>query len=166
MLSILSGFISAVIGLILLILVWPKLWSRRPIVKHSILGLSVLLLAHFVLTLYLSKHPTDAMKADRIAKASADRSERDLAECRNSISAFTAATIKVKHRLKDPETAVFPWPNDSGVRISKISGVCRFEVSASVQAKNSFGATVPTPFDVIVRYDMASTAWVLESIRM
>lgn len=166
MFGLFSGFLSAVIGLILLILVWPKLWPKRPVVKHSVLSLSIILLAHFVLTLYLSRHPTESMKAERIAQASADRSERDLAECRNSISAFTAATIKVKYRLKDPESAVFPWPNDNGVRISKISGVCRFEVSGSVQAKNSFGATVPTPFDVIVRYDMASTAWVLESIRM
>jgi hypothetical protein len=160
------GFIGVAIGLVLLILIWPKIPVAMAVVRGTVLTFSIVLIANFVLSLYLARHPTSGMKSASYAAAADARKERAEKECNDAVSAFSAATIEVKRRLKDSDSAVFPWPNDPEVRVQKVGGACTFKISANVRAKNDFGAYVPSPFDATVRYDMTRGAWVLEAIQI
>ena len=160
------GFMGVAVGLALLILAWPKVPARMPIVKGSVLALSVALIANFVLSLYLMRHPTAGMTANSYAAAADARKERSQKECNDPVSAFSAVTLEVKRRLKDPDSAVFPWPNDPEVSVQRVGGACTFRVSANVRAKNAFGAYLPNPFDATIRFDMTRGAWGLEAIQI
>lgn len=153
------GFIGIAIGLVMLILIWPKMNKEMRVVRGVTLAISLLLISNFLLAIYFLKSPTERMLRDRKEVADTARNERNIKECYSSTSAFTAANLEVKRRLKDPDSAKFPWVTDAEVKIQKITGTCTFSITSHVSAKNSFGAYSPQSFDAVVQYDMSSRSW-------
>ncbi|QZI68668.1 hypothetical protein K5F93_19975 [Pseudomonas protegens] len=188
------AFLGLALGLAILILVCPKFLASMREHKHAHINarrfgsqlsegeissfknarlmfyasllLSLVLMINFLAALYFLRNPTEGMLKEKYDAADAARREKNFSECQSKISAFTAANLEVKRRLKDPSSADFPWPNDSGVLVKKMSGTCTFLVNSRVSAKNSFGAYVPQSFEAVVRFDLSSGSWNLVSLNM
>jgi len=73
-------------------------------------------------------------------------------------TAFVMSQTFVKRQLKAPSTANFPWSSSDGVSIRRKGG-CRFEVSAYVDAENSFGAKIRSPYVVHLWSDDRGDTW-------
>ena len=76
--------------------------------------------------------------------------------CKNTDSAqfdaLFASRSFIEDRLKSPSSAAFPSRvSDNMVSVIYL-GECRFKVSSYVDAKNSFGATVRTPYRMTLTY--------------
>jgi hypothetical protein len=67
--------------------------------------------------------------------------------CGDVSGAYVMAQEFVKRQLKAPATATFPWRSDPLVKVTAIAN-CRLLVSGYVDAENSFGAQLRSPFFV------------------
>src|SRR6056297_1170929 len=65
--------------------------------------------------------------------------------CGNPITAYVMSQEPVKSFLKSPSSASFPSYSDSGVDVI-VDENCVFNVAGYVDAENSFGAEIRTPF--------------------
>ncbi len=96
-----------------------------------------------------------------------NRTPEEIAEdnCKDTSLAFVVAREFVRDRLKSPSTAVFPLQVYDDVRVF-YSGDCRHEIFAYVDAQNSFGATIRTPYYAKVEYRKATNRWILKNLDM
>lgn len=96
-----------------------------------------------------------------------NRTTEEIAEdsCKDTSLAFVAAREFVQDRLKSPSTAVFPLQVYDDVRVF-YSGDCKHEIFAYVDAQNSFGATIRTPYYAKVEYRKATNRWILKNLDM
>ena len=96
-----------------------------------------------------------------------NRTAEEIAEdnCKDTSLAFVAAREFVRDRLKSPSTAVFPLQVYDDVRVF-YSGDCKHEIFAYVDAQNSFGATIRTPYYAKVEYRKATNRWLLKNLDM
>lgn len=79
----------------------------------------------------------------------------------DGLDAYVMSQIFVEKQLKSPSTAKFPTFEDSMVIPL---GDNRFKISSYVDAQNSFGAMVRTPYTCIVKHTGEGDKWRLESI--
>lgn len=84
-------------------------------------------------------------------------------KCNDTILAYVTSKSFVKPRLKSPSTAVFP--SASAISSTALGG-CKFSVSAYVDAQNSFGATIRTPYSAILEYFPKENSWTIISLEM
>jgi RNA polymerase subunit RPABC4/transcription elongation factor Spt4 len=80
-----------------------------------------------------------------------------------AVGAWVACQDFVSRRLKAPGTADFP-----GVYSDHVAhvGSGRYQVRASVDAENSFGAKLRSNFDCTVQYQASDESWGLVSLQM
>lgn len=78
--------------------------------------------------------------------------------CNDKITAYVMTHGPVKSRLKSPKSASFPTFRAAEV-VS--TGHCEFSVSAYVDAENSFGANIRTPYFAKIKYVPESGGWKL-----
>jgi hypothetical protein len=90
-----------------------------------------LILAAFVYVVYVGSNHRPTL-ADR---------------CTDEAGAYVMAQEFVKRQLKAPATASFPWRTDADVKVTAIAN-CRLLVNGYVDAENSFGAKLRSPFIV------------------
>ncbi|WP_163265590.1 hypothetical protein [Chelativorans alearense] len=79
------------------------------------------------------------------------------------IRAFVASQTFVKREMKVPATAEFPYISSEGVSVTEL-GDCRFTVKAYVDAENSFGAKLRTPYSMDIRFNRADEIWSASNI--
>lgn len=80
----------------------------------------------------------------------------------STFGAFEICKEFMTDRLKAPATAKFALPGDNGVQVTKLDGA-QYNVSAYVDAENSFGANIRTRFDCTVRYT-GNGNWTLQKL--
>jgi hypothetical protein len=96
--------------------------------------------------------------------SNAERQEAQKAEeqakrnCSDGPMAFIMSQGFVKRELKSPSSAKFPYAHDDGVSIQK-TGECKFRVRGFVDAQNSFGAMIRTPYSIDMEYFPDSKKW-------
>jgi hypothetical protein len=79
--------------------------------------------------------------------------------------AFVMSQKFITDRLKAPATADFPWKSSDGVTVKDLGG-CAFNVSAYVDAQNSFGANIRTRYSMNIRYQQSDDTWNASNISM
>lgn len=89
--------------------------------------------------------------------------------CENDTLALVMAHDFVGRQLKSPSSASYPTQLEEGVTVIKVSSDrgarCAFLITTYVDADNSFGASIRTPFIVKLSPDDDSgKSWSLESI--
>lgn len=89
--------------------------------------------------------------------------EQALKDCDNTTMAFVMSQNFVKQRLKAPGTAEFPFITDREVRVG-VAPNCTFDVSAYVDAKNGFGASIRNRYTAKMSYDTATRMWRAEQL--
>lgn len=77
--------------------------------------------------------------------------------------AYSYAKDFVERRLKAPSTADFGGFRDPDVTTARVSG-CEFLSKGYVDAQNSFGAKIRTPYSVTLEYLPEKKAWRAENI--
>ncbi len=115
----------------------------------------------------------NATRAEREAEARAREAEaRELAEqqrwateCGSNdyLSAYILSQDFVRAQLKAPSTARFP--NFRAVSVTSAAR-CRYAVSAYVDAQNSFGAQIRSPYRAVIERDPADDTWRLIELNM
>jgi hypothetical protein len=88
----------------------------------------------------------------------AEVAERRAGVCSDTTMAFVMSQEFVRRTLKAPATAEFPFITSPGVSTRNV-GECTFEVSAYVDAENSFGANIRTPYSLIMKVEPQSESW-------
>jgi hypothetical protein len=86
--------------------------------------------------------------------------------CSGSVAkdtAYFASQDFVKRNLKSPSSAKFPNSNVPGVSVTEL-GECRFRITGYVDANNSFGASIRTPYSMTVKSEEGSISYNLEDI--
>lgn len=78
--------------------------------------------------------------------------------------AYDISKSFVTKSLKAPSTAKFPLFSDEDVIISSLS-YGEYKISAWVDAQNSFGAMLRTPYKCSVQY-VGKNEWVLKDIKL
>lgn len=105
--------------------------------------------------------------AARAAKEAAEAAEEKAAQlakaCSDTTMAFVMSQEFVKHSLKAPSTAEFPWITDDQVAVSAKPD-CGFHVIAWVDAQNGFGAQIRSRYVVDLKYLDGSGEWRLTAI--
>jgi hypothetical protein len=76
------------------------------------------------------------------------------------IDVYSMAQLLVKKALKSPSTASFPWSADE-YEVYDL-GNSRYSVSSWVDSENSFGATIRTYFNIVMKN--VGDSWRTESI--
>ncbi|WP_132478412.1 hypothetical protein [Paracandidimonas soli] len=94
-------------------------------------------------------------KAEADAKKAEEKRKKD---CSDTVMAFVMSQNFVKRALKAPSTAKFPYAHDGDVAIQK-TGECKFRVHGYVDAQNSFGAMIRTPYSIDMEYFPDSKKW-------
>jgi hypothetical protein len=74
-----------------------------------------------------------------------------------------AAYAYVRGELKSPSSANFDSCNSATVTEL---GQNRWRVESNVEATNSFGGAVRTPFSAVVRYNETNDEWTGESVQL
>ncbi|MCY1439063.1 hypothetical protein D9M71_552830 [compost metagenome] len=85
--------------------------------------------------------------------------------CNDSTMAYVMSQNFVKQRLKSPASADFPFISNQNVSSTPI-GNCKFHVAAYVDAQNTFGAKIRTPYIAILEYKPSEKTWHLISLGM
>lgn len=85
--------------------------------------------------------------------------------CEDTTMAFVMSQKFIRNRLKSPSSASFPSITADGVQTASISD-CGFMVRAYVDAQNSFGAQIRTPYSIKLRYNRDSNDWSGWDVRM
>jgi hypothetical protein len=93
----------------------------------------------------------------------------DKPACEDDTLAFVMAHTFVERELKAPASASYPMIMDEGVSVTRVNSdrgaKCAFLVRTYVDAQNSFGASIRTPFLVqLSPSDESGREWNLESI--
>lgn len=104
-------------------------------------------------------------EAKRSAEAELARVAEQMKKCSDTTMAFVMSQTFVKHALKAPSTAEFPWITDEMVSIAQRPD-CGFRVIAWVDAQNGFGAQIRTRYRTDLKYVDASGAWQLVDIEI
>ncbi len=124
----------------------------------------VALLAYFGMK---KMHEHDERKFEAEAKERAeferelDRKYGPTADSGAQVEAWAQIQLFVEQRLTNPRSAKFPF---GGHRLVVALGEDRYRVRSYVEATNSFGATVRTNFDGVLK--RRSGGWDLESLTM
>lgn len=84
-------------------------------------------------------------------------------KCTDKIHAFVMSQEFVKKRLKAPSSAEFPYISSEGVSVIYL-GECKHNISAYVDAQNSFGAKIRTRYSAQIQYDKGTDKWWLLAI--
>lgn len=95
----------------------------------------------------------------------APASSRSADRCADEGHAYVMANNFVQRGLKAPDSAIFPAPNAPGVS-AIYTGDCTHVITGYVDAINSFGARLRTPYLATVRYDMSTEKWHLVQLSM
>jgi hypothetical protein len=85
--------------------------------------------------------------------------------CNDEVGAYVMSQTFVKRQLKAPSTADFPTMGIDDVSVSS-SGHCEFTVVAYVDAQNSFGAKLRTPYVAVVKAPETGDEWTLKSLSL
>lgn len=119
---------------------------------------------------------TAAIEAQEKAKAEMEKQQQEMAaeakkrqekeereKTGNHVGAYVYMQMFVKERLKSPKSADFPGPASEFCRPL---GDYRYRVDAYVDATNSFGAEIRTKFSGIIKQNVGSDSWTLESLNI
>ncbi|MCO7643271.1 hypothetical protein NJI34_41645 [Pseudomonas sp. S 311-6] len=158
-----GGWLIALAGVAVLPMVRPKL---RGLLggREWLTWVAPLVLALVVGPLTMGADKPEKPKADKQLEQEKERSEKAARECDNTTAAFVMSQGFVKDKLKSPSSAEFPMITD-GVKVSK-TGKCAFNVSAYVDAQNSFGAMLRQTYVADLEYTPESDSWRLINLTM
>jgi hypothetical protein len=84
-------------------------------------------------------------------------------KCDDPTMAFVMSQNFVKKNLKSPSTADFPYINNDGVRVSKISD-CNYQVIGYVDSQNGFGAMVRSSYSVNMESTTDGKKWTARNL--
>lgn len=87
-------------------------------------------------------------------------------DCSDKTAAYVYGTEFVKRRLKAPATATFAPMTNSEVIITTQPETCTHTVAGYVDAQNSFGALIRSPYSVTVQYINTEKSWKLVAINI
>lgn len=93
-------------------------------------------------------------------KEEAEAEKKRARECgeRNEVMAYVMSQEFVKRGLKAPATAEFPSVTKI---LTRAMGDCRFKINAYVDAQNSFGALLRSPYSATLFYEPEGQEWTL-----
>lgn len=92
--------------------------------------------------------------------------EAALDRCKDPVNAYVTATEFVSRRLKQPNSADFPWgTRGPGISVT-YKGDCTHEIHGYVDAKNSFGAKLRINYYVKIKNELGTERWQLIDIKM
>lgn len=83
--------------------------------------------------------------------------------CGDRTMAFVMSQTFVERELKAPASASFPNIRADGVTVEE-RGDCQFTVSAYVDAENSFGAKLRSPYSMDLRFSPSDQKWFAENV--
>ena len=83
--------------------------------------------------------------------------------CGDRTMAFVMSQTFVERELKAPASASFPNIRADGVTVEE-HGDCQFTVSAYVDAENSFGAKLRSPYSMDLRFSPSDQKWFAENV--
>lgn len=108
---------------------------------------------------YMSPEKVSARKAVDEREVLATREKN----CNNDIVAYVVGQDFVRDRLKAPSSADFPRINEAVV---ELQANCQFSIISYVEALNSFGAKLRTPYMLTLRYLPVEDKWQLINLEM
>lgn len=147
------------LGAVILLLGALMAFSLSKVFGRICLAVSLLLIAYH--GVYRQLTPEAFERRERIATLEEEAQARGATleswlRCKNTEDALFNALFMsrsfIQDRLKTPNSASFPSRvSDPGVSVA-YGGECRFHVSAYVDAQNSFGAEIRTPYRMTLTY--------------
>lgn len=151
--------------------------KKRPLTLLRAFGYSVAVVFIMVGCMALSDYGRSkrsspehiAREQQRLAQevaAKSKKAEEAVQACANDdIEAFVMTHDYVRSSLKAPSTAKFPSITAPGVK-TKYLGNCTHEVRAFVDAQNSFGGVLRSPYTAQLKKDATTGQWALLSLSM
>lgn len=107
------------------------------------------------------------MSPERVSARKAIEEQEEIAarggNCNNDIMAYVVGQDFVRDRLKAPSSADFPRINEAVV---ELQANCQFSIISYVEAINSFGAKLRTPYVLTLKYLPVEDKWQLISLEM
>lgn len=79
-------------------------------------------------------------------------------ECDDEVAAFVYSQQFIEKRLKNPQSAEFPYITNDNVRVISI-GKCTYQIISPVSGDNSFGGTVQNYYTTVMKYDETKGVW-------
>lgn len=98
-----------------------------------------------------------------LAACSSDE-ERAERACNSRAEAYVYSHSHVERRLKLPDSAEFPWLDDSEVGVAS-HGECRHTVYAYVTSENSFGGRVRTKYMANMEFSKETGRWSVNDLQ-
>lgn len=151
--------------------------GKKPLTLLRAFGYSVAVVAVMVGCMALSERAEnlrsspefmarEQQRAAQEAEVASKKKAEAVAACvEDDVEAFVMSQDFVRRGLKAPVTAKFPTITAPGVRTSYI-GNCAHEVRAFVDAQNSFGAMLRSPYTARLQKDPITDKWRLVDLRI
>lgn len=149
--------------------IWVSLFSlirKRPLISLWCFGLalwSIIFGIHILREYSLSPEQIAARQAEAAERQEAKKKAAYEKACgpENSTLAYVMTQNVVATRLKAPSSASFPYITDV---VSLPTGGCVWSIIAYVDAQNSFGAMIRTPWSAKIKHYPDEGTWQVLSV--